>query len=104
MGICGQVNVFVANFKDRPAGLDPNAAQFFAPSFTYRAPVDERNASSVVPGQHAVRFARQREALHWKPGAGVREHGRRQLLPHVAGLQHGFGGRQLRSDVQKYDW
>jgi outer membrane protein assembly factor BamB len=48
MGICGQVNVFVANFKYLPAGLDPNAAQFFAPSFTYRAPVDERNASSDV--------------------------------------------------------
>ena len=48
MGICGRVNVFVANYKNRPAGLDPNAAQFFTPGYTYLTPVDERNASSDV--------------------------------------------------------
>jgi hypothetical protein len=45
MGICGMTNVFVANFPDRPGGLDPNSAQFFTPSYTYLSPIDERNAS-----------------------------------------------------------
>ena len=44
MGMCGMINVFVANFPDRPAGLDPNSAQFFTPSYTYPSPIDERNA------------------------------------------------------------
>jgi len=48
MGQCGMVNVFVANFPNRPAGLNPNTAQFFAPSYTYPAPLDERGASSAV--------------------------------------------------------
>ena len=46
MGICGRVNVFVANYPNLPAGLDPNSAQFFAPSYTYGTPVDERTAST----------------------------------------------------------
>jgi outer membrane protein assembly factor BamB len=45
---CGMVNVFVANFPNRPAGMDPNSAQFFAPSYTYLSPVDDRNASADV--------------------------------------------------------
>jgi hypothetical protein len=44
MGMCGMLNVFVANYPNLPAGLDPNSAQFIAPSFTYLSPVDERNA------------------------------------------------------------
>jgi hypothetical protein len=48
MGICGMVNVFVANFPDLPAGLDPNAAQFFEPSYTYVSPLDERGASEEM--------------------------------------------------------
>jgi outer membrane protein assembly factor BamB len=48
MGICGRVNVFVANYPNRPAGLDPNSAQFLSPSYTYLTPVDERTASSDV--------------------------------------------------------
>ncbi len=48
MGICGRVNVFVANYPNLPAGLNPNSAQFMAPSYTYPAPVDERTASSDV--------------------------------------------------------
>jgi len=48
MGICGRVNVFVANYPNLPAGLNPNSAQFLAPSYTYPAPVDERTASSDV--------------------------------------------------------
>lgn len=48
MGICGMVNVFVANFPDRPSGLDPNAARFFAPSYTYLAPLDERSATPAM--------------------------------------------------------
>jgi hypothetical protein len=48
MGICGMVNVFVANFPNLPAGLDPNAARFLPPSYTYLAPIDERDASSAV--------------------------------------------------------
>jgi hypothetical protein len=45
MGQCGKVNVFVANFPDRPADHLPNAAQFFEPGYTYPSPVDERAAS-----------------------------------------------------------
>jgi len=48
MGICGRVNVFVANYPNLPAGLNPNSAEFFAPSYTYPAPVDERTASPAV--------------------------------------------------------
>lgn len=48
MGMCGMVNVFVANYANRPPGLDPNSAQFFNPSYTYLTPVDERNASTDV--------------------------------------------------------
>jgi len=48
MGICGRVNVFVANYPNLPAGLNPNSAQFFAPSYTYPVPVDERTASPDV--------------------------------------------------------
>lgn len=48
MGICGKVNVFVANFPDRPAGLNPDSAQFFNPSYTYLSPVDERGATDDV--------------------------------------------------------
>ena len=44
MGICGMINVFVANFEDLPAGLDPNSARFLKPSYNYPAPVDERDA------------------------------------------------------------
>ncbi|HZD50712.1 MAG TPA: hypothetical protein VE178_18350 [Silvibacterium sp.] len=46
MGLCGMVNVFVANFDNLPAGLDPNSAQFIKPSYTWLTPVDERNASA----------------------------------------------------------
>jgi hypothetical protein len=46
MGQCGMVNVFVANFPNLPNGLDPNSAQFLSPSYSYLAPVDERNATS----------------------------------------------------------
>lgn len=42
------VNVFVANFPNRPAGMDPNSAKFFAPGYTYLSPVDDRNASAEV--------------------------------------------------------
>jgi hypothetical protein len=34
MGLCGLVNVFVANFANRPGGLDPNSAQFSTPTYT----------------------------------------------------------------------
>jgi hypothetical protein len=46
LGMCGMLNVFIANYPNVPAGLDPNSAQFIAPSFTYLSPVDERNAPS----------------------------------------------------------
>lgn len=46
MGICGMVNVFVANYPNLPAGLDPNSAKFFTPSYTYLSPLDERGASN----------------------------------------------------------
>jgi hypothetical protein len=45
MGLCGKVNVFVANFPGLPADRQPNAAQFVAPSYTWLVPVDERAAS-----------------------------------------------------------
>jgi hypothetical protein len=48
MGLCGMINVFVANFPNRPAGLDANAAQFLIPSYTYLSPIDDRGASSAV--------------------------------------------------------
>jgi hypothetical protein len=42
------VNVFVANYRNRPTALDPNSAQFSNPSYTWLTPVDERNASNDV--------------------------------------------------------
>jgi outer membrane protein assembly factor BamB len=48
MGICGMVNVFVANFPNLPSGLNPNSAQFVTPGYTYLSPIDERNASNDV--------------------------------------------------------
>jgi hypothetical protein len=48
MGLCGSVNVFVANFPNRPPGLDPSSAQFLAPTYTYLSPIDERGASNDV--------------------------------------------------------
>jgi hypothetical protein len=48
MGLCGMVNVFVADFPNLPAGLDPNSAQFIPPSYTYLWPVDDRTASDDV--------------------------------------------------------
>ena len=48
MGICGMVNVFVANYRNRPAALDSNSAQFSNPSYTWLTPVDERDASNDV--------------------------------------------------------
>jgi outer membrane protein assembly factor BamB len=48
MGMCGMSNVFVANFRNLPAGLDPNSAQFLNPSYTYLSPIDERGASAEV--------------------------------------------------------
>lgn len=51
MGMCGMVNVFVANFPGVPSGNDPNAAQFATPSYTYPTPVDERSATDAVLNQ-----------------------------------------------------
>jgi hypothetical protein len=48
MGICGMINVFVANFPNLPGELDPNSGQFFEPSYTYLAPMDERDASEEI--------------------------------------------------------
>ncbi|MGB6691425.1 MAG: hypothetical protein WBE76_26620 [Terracidiphilus sp.] len=48
MGLCGMINVFVANFANLPPGLDPNSAQFITPSYTYPWPVDDRGASDAV--------------------------------------------------------
>jgi hypothetical protein len=48
MGICGMINVFVANFPNLPAGFNPNSAQFFSPSYTYLSPIDERAAAAEV--------------------------------------------------------
>ena len=48
MGLCGMINVFVANFPNLPAGLDPNPAQFIKPSYNYLYPVDDRTASTDV--------------------------------------------------------
>jgi hypothetical protein len=45
MGVCGMVNVFVANLLNLPPGLNPNSAQFFNPSYTYRL------STSVPPRQ-----------------------------------------------------
>jgi hypothetical protein len=55
MGQCGMVNVFVANYGNLPAGLDPNSAQFFPPAYTYLAPLDERDTSNpAVTGTPCV--------------------------------------------------
>lgn len=48
MGICGMVNVFVANFPGLPAGKNANAAQFAAPAYTYLSPIDDRGAPDAV--------------------------------------------------------
>lgn len=48
VGMCGMVNVFVGNFPNLPAGLDPNSAKLLTPSYTYLSPVDERGASTDV--------------------------------------------------------
>jgi hypothetical protein len=48
LGLCGMINVFVANFPNLPAGLDPNSAKFFNPSYTYLSPIDDRGASNDV--------------------------------------------------------
>lgn len=48
MGLCGMINVFVANYENLPAGLDPNSAKFIKPSYTYLSPVDDRGASDDV--------------------------------------------------------
>jgi hypothetical protein len=48
LGICGMVNVFVGNFPNHPAALDPNQASFSAPSYTFLTPVDERSVSDEV--------------------------------------------------------
>ncbi len=48
MGLCGMVNVFVANYPGLPAGMDPNSAKFITPSYTYPSPVDDRNTSKAV--------------------------------------------------------
>jgi hypothetical protein len=48
MGICGMINVFVANVPGRPPGADVNSAQFLTPSYTYLSPIDDRGASADV--------------------------------------------------------
>jgi hypothetical protein len=48
MGVCGMINVFVANFPSLPAGLDVNSARFSNPSYTYLTPIDERGAPPDV--------------------------------------------------------
>lgn len=48
VGLCGMINVFVANFPNLPAGLDPTSAKFLNPSYTYLSPVDDRGASNDV--------------------------------------------------------
>jgi hypothetical protein len=42
------INVFVANFSNLPAGLDPNSARFLTPSYTYPSPVDDRAPANDV--------------------------------------------------------
>jgi hypothetical protein len=48
VGLCGMINVFVANFPNLPAGLDPASAKFSNPSYTYLSPIDDRGASNDV--------------------------------------------------------
>ena len=48
LGLCGMVNVFVANEPKLPDGLDPNSAQFFKPSNNYPSPIDDRGLSNDV--------------------------------------------------------
>jgi len=48
VGLCGMINVFVANFPNLPAGLDPTSAKFLNPSYTYLSPIDDRGASNDV--------------------------------------------------------
>jgi hypothetical protein len=51
LGLCGMVNVFVANFPNLPSGQDSNAARFATPSYSYLSPVDERAATDAVINQ-----------------------------------------------------
>jgi hypothetical protein len=51
MGICGMVNVFVANFPNRPPGQNANAALFSKPSYVYLSPWDDRSATPAVISQ-----------------------------------------------------
>jgi hypothetical protein len=62
MGQCGMVNVFVANYPNLPAGLNPNSAQFLAPAYTYLAPFDERDTtnSAITTTPCAVPQSEQR--------------------------------------------
>ena len=48
MGICGMINVFVANFPNLQGGLDPASARFLPPSYTYLSPLDERGATAAM--------------------------------------------------------
>src|SRR5260370_34747836 len=47
-GLCGMINLFVANFPNLPAGLDPPSAKFLNPSYTHLCPLDARHPSSDV--------------------------------------------------------
>jgi hypothetical protein len=51
MGMCGMINVFVANFPDRLPGQDANAAVFSKPSYSYLSPWDDRSATEEVISQ-----------------------------------------------------
>jgi hypothetical protein len=60
MGVCGMINVFVANFPNLPGRLDPNSAQFVNPSCTHLSPIDERDVTTDAkhPGTMSVRCLR----------------------------------------------
>ena len=103
MGMCGMINVFVANFENLPAGLDPNSAQFIKPSYTYLSPVDDRSASNDAAGEYSLRFSGRREPLRGKHLADLPECEWRKLLPVRSKLQPQVGRRKLRSDVSKID-
>jgi hypothetical protein len=51
MGICGMVNVFVANFPNRPPDQDANAALFPSRATLYLSPWDDRSATPAVISQ-----------------------------------------------------
>jgi hypothetical protein len=48
LGICGKINVFIANFPNLPISLNSTFARFFEPSYTYLSPLDDRGNSSEV--------------------------------------------------------